>query len=315
MSVSLWLINPDDPNTGVIWNGSGDPNSVSDFGNYGDFYIDVATWQIYGPKSSTGWGIGVNMIGGTGTTGATGPQGPIGPQGPAGPKGDTGATGTGATGATGPAGANGASILMGSGDPSSSLGNTGDIYLDESNGNLWGPKDATLYWGSSAVGNITGPAPTLTKVLYGQLNTTNNSKVVALPNAVDHYLNTDSDYRQLTGIWLTPPYGENNGITQGTASLTMTKTATYHINFWASLTSSNAGTNIAIKWAINGVIGLSRKHWAKIGSGGDKITLSWHGIHTFNAGDVLTLWAAADAATNLTIFDAVCSVIELGISG
>jgi hypothetical protein len=315
MSVSLWLINPDDPNTGVIWNGSGDPNSVSDFGNYGDFYIDVATWKIYGPKSSTGWGIGVDMIGGTGTVGATGPQGPIGPQGPAGPKGDKGDTGTGTPGATGPAGANGASILMGSGTPSTSLGNIGDIYLDEANGDLWGPKDATLYWGSSPVGNITGPAPTLTSVKYGQLNATNNSTVVALPSATDSTLNTASDYRQLTGIWQTPPYGSNNGVTQGSASLTITKTGVYQIQLWASLTSSNAGTNIAIKFAVNGVIGLSRKPWAKVGSGGDKITLSAHGIHSFTAGDVLTLWAAADATTNLTIFDAVCSVVELGISG
>ena len=316
MSTSIWLASPDDPTTGVIWNGSGDPNLVPAFGNPGDFYIDYAVWKIYGPKSSTGWGTGVNMIGGTGVIGPMGPQGPIGPQGPQGVKGDKGDTGAaGANGSAGPAGTPGSKIFVGSTDPDSLLGNTGDLYLNGTNGDIWGPKDAIAGWGTSPSGNIRGPAPTLTQVKFGQLNATNNSTAIAITAAVDPTLNTNTDYKQITGVWQTPPYGVNNGVTQGAASLTITKTGTYKIEFWASLTSSNPSTNIAIKFAVNGSIGLSRKPWAKIGTGGDKIMLSAHGIHNFSAGDVVTLWIAADASSNITIFDSVCSLTELGISG
>lgn len=155
---SIWGVNTDDPNTGVIWNGSGNPNLVSNFGDYGDFYIDIAVWKIYGPKSSTGWGVGVNLIGATGATGpsggpgATGPQGIPGPRGIAGPSGADGAPG--ATGAPGPAGS---IIYSGSGAPDSSIGTTNDWYLDISNADFWGPRSASLGWGSTPAINLKGP--------------------------------------------------------------------------------------------------------------------------------------------------------------
>ena len=108
-------------------------------GAMGDFYLDLETYRIYGPKNlETLWGDGVALIGATGAkgepgatgakgdTGATGPQGPAGAtgaSGPAGVKGDTGATGatgpagpkgeTGATGAKGDTGESGAQGLQG----------------------------------------------------------------------------------------------------------------------------------------------------------------------------------------------------------
>lgn len=74
-------------------------------GKVGDFLINTATWNIYGPKS-TSWPAGVSLVGPTGPQGATGPQGSAGAAGATGPTGPQGSAG--AVGATGPAGATGA---------------------------------------------------------------------------------------------------------------------------------------------------------------------------------------------------------------
>lgn len=93
-------------------------------GSLGDFYLDLDTYKIYGPKSFENiWGNGISLIG---ATGAQGPAGPPGATGATGAKGDTGATGakgdTGATGATGPAGPIGLTGLTG---PKGDTGATG----------------------------------------------------------------------------------------------------------------------------------------------------------------------------------------------
>ena len=73
-------------------------------GAVGDYYLDVANGNIYGPKTSTSWGRGFSL------------------KGPA-----------GATGATGAAGKAGSQIYSGSGVPSAGLGLVGDYYLDTTN--------------------------------------------------------------------------------------------------------------------------------------------------------------------------------------
>jgi len=89
---------------------SGDGVPAKTLGINGDFYIDIKTMNIYGPKKNNSWPLPVSMRGPQGPTGATGadgkngsagsvsagtagPAGPQGPAGPAGPKGETGATG------------------------------------------------------------------------------------------------------------------------------------------------------------------------------------------------------------------------------
>ena len=89
----------------TVWNGTGAPSNT--LGANGDFYIDTAADNLYGPKASGAWPTGVSLVGPTGATGPTGPTGPTGATGTAGSAGATGPTGptgaTGATGATGPA--------------------------------------------------------------------------------------------------------------------------------------------------------------------------------------------------------------------
>lgn len=50
-------------------------------GSNGDFYINTATDEIYGPKTAGVWGSPTSLIGAAGATGGVGPQGPAGTNG------------------------------------------------------------------------------------------------------------------------------------------------------------------------------------------------------------------------------------------
>jgi hypothetical protein len=75
---------PTGANGNTILNGIIAPsNSI---GVNGDFYINTATEQIYGPKTAGVWGAPTSLVG---TPGTNGDDGGIGPQGPQGPVGTT----------------------------------------------------------------------------------------------------------------------------------------------------------------------------------------------------------------------------------
>jgi hypothetical protein len=84
---------------------------------------------------------GVNTV--TGEKGDKGDTGAAGSTGATGPTGSTGATGP--TGATGASGTNGATWYSGAGQPSASLGATGDYYLETSTNAIY-RKDTTGVW-------------------------------------------------------------------------------------------------------------------------------------------------------------------------
>ena len=100
----------------TVHNGNGAPSAT--VGNIGDFYLDIASVSLYGPKTTMGWPTSfVSLVGPQGPQGIQGPAGfqgeqgpagPQGPQGPAGPQGETGAQGPqGSQGEAGPIGLRG----------------------------------------------------------------------------------------------------------------------------------------------------------------------------------------------------------------
>src|ERR1700722_13851220 len=104
-----------------IYAGNGAP--AASLGNVGDYYLDQGADNLYGPKTSSGWGSPLSLKG----------------SGPAGA--------TGAPGATGAAGKSGSQILSGSGVPGAGVGNVGDYYLDITSYLLYGPKTAAGWGG------------------------------------------------------------------------------------------------------------------------------------------------------------------------
>jgi len=61
---------------------TGDSVPSITLGNIGDYYLELDSSNLYGPKTSLGWGSPVSLTGSTGATGATGDTGVTGAQGP-----------------------------------------------------------------------------------------------------------------------------------------------------------------------------------------------------------------------------------------
>jgi len=128
----------------TILNGRGAPKANT--GVDGDFFIDITSFTIYGPKKNGKWPAGISLrgpqgvegkVGERGTTGSAGAstkgdkgekgdKGDRGEKGEQGERGATGATGdTGPQGATGPAGATGATGATGAAGPAGAQGAAG----------------------------------------------------------------------------------------------------------------------------------------------------------------------------------------------
>lgn len=109
----------------------------------GDFWINRATWQIFGPKNSGLWGTGYSIKGADSTV--------PGPQGIPGTNGLNGTNGTNGTN-----GLDGRTILNGSVAPAGSAGAVGDFYIQTTTPPvLWGPKEVSG-WPASGIA-LTGP--------------------------------------------------------------------------------------------------------------------------------------------------------------
>lgn len=116
--------------TNTVLNGVGAPAPL--LGNNGDFYIDTATYNIYGPKTAGVWGAPTSLVG---------------PAGPAGAPGAPGAPGT-----------NGNSVLNGIVPPGPADGVNGDFWIDTATDFIYGPKAGGVWpAGVSLVGPV-GPA-------------------------------------------------------------------------------------------------------------------------------------------------------------
>jgi hypothetical protein len=126
---------------------SGIIDPVATVGDSGDFYINTVNNTLFGPKTALGWGTATSLVGPAGATGSAGPQGPIGLTGAAGPQ--------GLPGTNGQDGADGRTVLSGIIDPVSTVGDSGDFYINTANNTLFGPKTA-LGWGTAT--SLVGPA-------------------------------------------------------------------------------------------------------------------------------------------------------------
>ena len=137
----------------TILNGTAAPSS--DTGAEGDFFLDTTNSMLYGPKTTSGWGSGVSLIGPTGATGEKGDTGDAGPQGVQGIQGEQGAQGaTGLTGATGPQGATGA---QGDTGEQGIQGEQGPAGADGVAAGLSCTTDQTIKWDGSAWVCVTEP--------------------------------------------------------------------------------------------------------------------------------------------------------------
>ena len=237
-----------------------------------------------------------------------GPQGPPGIQGPVGPTGESiqGPEGPqGIQGIQGIPGTPGSVILSGTGNPSNALGVNGDYYLDNSQALLWGPKTGGVWTGTPL--DLRGGA---SGVHYGTRTVTNNSSLIAKTAATDPTLVSNTDYTQVTSIFGALPDGQLRGITQQANSLTVTRAGVYEIMLWASMSASANNTNVAFKFAVNGVISLVRRPMVRLDVANNIGAVCANGLVSLAAGDIVTLWLASSTTCNIRIQDAVLSLKE-----
>lgn len=121
---------------GSLWRqGAGAP--AAELGGLGDFYLRTSNGDIYGPKTSGGWGSVIFNI-------AQGQQGPAGA--------------TGAQGPAGAAGTDGKTLRSGAGAPGAGVGVDGDFYIDTVATVIYGPKAAGAWPAGVSLIGPTGPA-------------------------------------------------------------------------------------------------------------------------------------------------------------
>lgn len=143
---------------------------------------------------------------------------------------------------------------------------------------------------------------------YGQLNVSNNATTIALTAAVDSTLATNTDYIKVTGVYDAVPHGENNGITQSADKMAVTQDGIYEVAVWMDTASSLNSTTIAVKFAVNGVIGLVRRPKNFLRNVGEFHNMSAHGYVALSSADELDLQIASDLTANITIEDLVFSI-------
>jgi hypothetical protein len=145
---------------------SGEGVPAKTLGINGDFYIDIKTMNMYGPKKNNSWPLPVSMRGPQGATGAAGSDGKngtsgavsagtagtAGPQGPAGPAGAKGETG--ATGPQGPAGSN-----TGTAGPAGPKGDTGATGAQGPKGDSGTAGTLNINYGALTFGSLISGAP------------------------------------------------------------------------------------------------------------------------------------------------------------
>ncbi|MDQ0139662.1 hypothetical protein [Cupriavidus necator] len=172
----------------ALLSGTTDPGP--EIGKDGDYYLNTVTWMMFGPKANGVWPAGVSL---------------------AGPGGNTGAAGN--------------TILSGSVDPTASVGNDGDYYINTSTSTLFGPKaNGTWPAGVPLGGNTSSPPPAGGAVLTGTGAPDNG-----IGNNGDYYLDTSTWTLygpKVDGVWpagvtLTGQTGSGTGGTGGTGGTTV----------------------------------------------------------------------------------------------
>ena len=149
-----------DAKNNTILSGKGVPKSTT--GINGDFYINIKSMKIFGPKRKGSWPAPVPLKGPAGTSGADGATGATGAQGAkgvatTGAVGATGATGAAGSSGGGSSGATGAQGPAGSQGPAGATGATGSVGAG-----VAGPTGLTGPTGPQGVAGPTGAAGSAT---------------------------------------------------------------------------------------------------------------------------------------------------------
>lgn len=207
-----------------LLSGKGNPTFFD--GVLGDFYLNLLTYKLFGPKSYENiWGEGISIIGPQGLQGAQGSPGAQGLQGPPGIQGATGLTGAqgpqGLQGAQGSPGAQGVQGAQGAQGLKGDTGVTGATGATGAQGVKGDPGGFGYYGSFYDTGTVT--------LAQNQMK--------AIPLRVTDFAN---------GISI-----ENDGNASPT-KIRFQYAGKYNISFSLQLTKSDSGTDVTTIWICQG---------------------------------------------------------------
>lgn len=161
----------------TILNGKGAPNSS--IGINGDFYIDISTFNMYGPKTKNRWPAPISLRSSANsserTTTVAGSPGEKGEKGSKGEKGESGAQGAqGAKGEKGESGAKGEAGAKGDAGAKGETGAKGDTGLKGDKGDK-GEKGDTGEAGPAGPSNAYAGSISFANALHGSGGTSQSS--------------------------------------------------------------------------------------------------------------------------------------------
>ena len=177
----------------------------------------------------------------------------------------------------------------------------GTAYVSDGNGSgswktVWTPEDAQPKFAEMRI--ITGTSQ------------------VTLSAAVDPTLNTKSDYAKYTGDW---QQGNSNGsvVIFDTDKLLITEDGFYQYDYFASVELIGGGAQnerFALKTSVDDTqLGLNdSKVIIQADFGGDIRNVSASGITSFEAGDSVSLWVAAESGVTVLINEAAMALRKVG---
>lgn len=136
--------------------------------------------------------------------------------------------------------------------------------------------------------------------VYGAIVINNNSTNFAVTAAVDSTLNTNSDYKVISGTgapW-TPDLTYQTGVTSD--SISPDVSGIYRIETWLDIASFPDNTaRLAVKYVVNGNQYGLRKMTVKSNPDGDSGSISGFDLVVLSAGDVVKLAVASTHSGNI----------------
>lgn len=144
----------------------------------------------------------------------------------------------------------------------------------------------------------------------GAMVITDNATPLALTAAVDSTLNTFSDYVQLTG-WVA---GELDKITFASNQLTVPAGGggLYLVEAYMNVASDTINTQVAIKFAINGVSGVARRPRHFMANTNTFYNLAASGIVRLADAEAIDLYIVSDKTVGVTVQDSSFLLHKVG---
>ena len=189
-----------------------------------------------------------------------------------------------------------AQVRTGNGAPSAGLGNDGDFYLNNVNGDYY-----TKSGGSWTLqGNLKGPAAA-------------NADILKLTNTIATNVNSGSGvtFSAFNTSPLINDFASDISIT--TDTITFNTSGRFRCDFNFYLTSNSTRTNVQFRWSINGVdqIGRCANNYIRNSAGHNESSSGLSEIFDINTGDDLTISCLQLAGAGTVTVPANASIFQI----